>query len=143
MSVGFLTCATCKNVRQNLIPLATAYWQLLSCQWRLGWKDYSSSCSCWTCLLSEECSVPSQSWDSWVVKLMLCGLLSLTLAEKKKARKEVAFHWADKLSRSCIRLNDQRSTCSCRETLLLLNCFTPHLHAYACLYICGLRLSAD
>ena len=26
MSVCFLTCATCKNVLQNLIPRATAYW---------------------------------------------------------------------------------------------------------------------
>ena len=65
-----------------------------------GRKDYSNSCSCWTCLLSEECSVPSQSR---VVRLMLCGLLCLTLAEKKQARKEVAFHRADKLGWSCIR----------------------------------------
>ena len=25
MAIGFLTCATCKKVRQNLIPWATAY----------------------------------------------------------------------------------------------------------------------
>ena len=26
MAIGFLTCARCKNMQQNLIPLATAYW---------------------------------------------------------------------------------------------------------------------
>ena len=35
----------------------------------------------------------------------------------------------------------QRSTCSYRETLLLLNCFTPHLHAYArCMAVYHARL---
>ena len=29
MAVGFLTCATCKNVRKNLIPRAHAYWTSL------------------------------------------------------------------------------------------------------------------